>query len=358
MRFNVKLERLSIQHLRNIESADLTFGDMNIFVGNNAQGKTSILEAIFILAFTKSLRTNKEKESIQYQQPTATIQGTVVDGEYSTEYQIELKNDHKTTIINRDVVGKISDYVGNIPVVLFSPEDLDLIKGEPSVRRRFFDLDVGQTNKYYLHEVMVYRQLLKRRNDQLRQQVELNDYTMVLTERLALYGEQIVEKRKEFIEQLVPFIQSVHNVISNQKETITIDYNPKYQGNLFQDLTEKYAVDLQAQTTTMGPHRDDFEIRINGKDVAKYGSQGQQRSVVLSMKIGLAKYIDSLKNSPPLLLLDDVFSELDDQRIQALIKSLPKNTQTFITTTSLDVVTVSQKKASIFIVDAGKVEKQ
>jgi DNA replication and repair protein RecF len=347
-----------IQHLRNIESADLTFGDMNIFVGDNAQGKTSVLEAIFLLAFTKSLRTNKEKEAIQYQQPTSIIQGTVVDGEYSTAYQIELKNDQKNTTINHDIVSKISDYVGNIPVVLFSPDDLELIKGEPSVRRRFFDLDVGQTNKYYLHEVMVYRQLLKRRNDQLRQGQPMDDYMMVLNERLALYGEQIVEKRKEFIEQLLPFIQSVHDIIANQKEIITIDYSPKYQGRLFQDLNEKYAVDLQTQTTTIGPHRDDFEIKLNGKDVAKYGSQGQQRSVVLSMKVGLAKYIDSLKNSPPLLLLDDVFSELDDQRIQALLDALPKNTQTFITTTSLDVVNVSQKQASIFIVDAGKVIKQ
>jgi DNA replication and repair protein RecF len=354
----VKLDRLVIQHLRNIESADLTFGDMNIFVGDNGQGKTSILEAIFILAFTKSLRTNKEKEAIQYQQPTSIIQGTIREGEYSTAYQVELKNDQKNTTINHDVVNKVSDYVGNIPVVLFSPDDLELIKGEPSVRRRFFDLDVGQTNKYYLHEVMVYRQLLKRRNDQLRKGQPMDDYMMVLTERLALYGEQIVEKRKEFIEQLLPFIQAVHDVISNQKEMITIDYSPKYQGSLFQDLNEKYVVDLQAQTTTMGPHRDDFELKLNGKDVTKYGSQGQQRSVVLSMKVGLAKYIDSIKKSPPLLLLDDVFSELDDHRIQALLEALPKNTQTFITTTSLDVVNISQKQASIFIVDDGKVIKQ
>jgi DNA replication and repair protein RecF len=219
-------------------------------------------------------------------------------------------------------------------------------------------LDVGQTNKYYLHEVMVYRQLLKRRNDQLRQGQPMDDYMMVLTERLALYGEQIVEKRKEFIDQLLPFIQSVHDIIANQKEIITIDYAPKYQGRLFQDLNEKYVVDLQTQTTTIGPHRDDFELKLNGKDVAKYGSQGQQRSVVLSMKVGLAKYIDSLKKSPPLLLLDDVFSELDDQRIQALLDALPKNTQTFITTTSLDVVNVAKKQASIFMVDAGKVIKQ
>ena len=354
----MKLDRLMIQHLRNIESADLTLGEMNIFVGNNAQGKTSVLEAIFLLAFTKSLRTNKEKEAIQYQQPTSIIQGIVVDGEYSTTYQIEVKNDQKNTTINHDAVSKVSDYVGNIPVVLFSPDDLELIKGEPSVRRRFFDLDVGQTNKYYLHEVMVYRQLLKRRNDQLRQGQPMDDYMMVLTERLALYGEQIVEKRKEFIDQLLPFIQSVHDIIANQKENITIDYAPKYQGRLFQDLNEKYGIDLQTQTTTIGPHRDDFEIKLNGKDVDKYGSQGQQRSVVLSMKVGLAKYIDSLKKSPPLLLLDDVFSELDDQRIQALLDALPQNTQTFITTTSLDVVNVSQKQASIFTVDAGKVKKQ
>jgi DNA replication and repair protein RecF len=358
MRFSVKLEQLTIHHVRNIEFAELTFGDMNVFVGSNAQGKTSVLEAIFLLAFTKSLRTNKEKEVIQYQQSQATIQGVVWDQDYKTTYQIELRNDTKTTSINQDIVGKISDYVGNIPVVLFSPDDLELIKGEPGVRRRFFDLDVGQTSKYYLHEVMVYRQLLKRRNDQLRQGHPLDDYMMVLTERLALYGEQIVEKRKEFIDYLLPYVQAIHDVISDNKEQITIEYTPKYQGTLFRDLSDKYQMDLQAQTTTMGPHRDDFEIRLNGKDASKYGSQGQQRSVVLSLKLGLANYIESLKHSPPLLLLDDVFSELDEVRVQALLDALPKDTQTFITATSLDVVKTKQTHASIFIVDAGKVQKQ
>ncbi len=347
---------MDIRHLRNIDDTTLTFGHTNIFVGQNAQGKTSVLEAIFLLAFTKSLRTNKEREAIQHQQSSAVIKGVVQEDEYHTTFQIELKHDAKITSINHDVVSKVSDYVGQMPVVLFSPDDLELIKGEPGVRRRFLDLDVGQTNKYYLHELMVYRQLLKRRNDQLRQPTTQDDYMMVVTERLALYGEQIVEKRMEFIRHLLPCIQAVHSKLTDEKETITIDYQPKYQGRLFQDLNDKHAHDVQLQSTSIGPHRDDFEIQINGKDVSKYGSQGQQRSVVLSMKLGLARYIESIKNTPPILLLDDVFSELDDQRIQALLEAIPEHTQTFITTTTLDVVSASkQQNASIYYVEAGKV---
>ena len=355
----MKLDQLHIQHLRNLDDVRLSFDHTNIFVGSNGQGKTTILEAIFLLAFTKSLRTSKEKEAIQYQRPQAVVWGQIVDGTYTTEYQVTLKNESKTTSINHDEVHKISDYVGHVPVVLFSPDDLELIKGEPGVRRRFFDLDVGQTNKYYLHELMVYRQLLKRRNDQLRHATANDDYMMVLTERLALYGEQIVEKRFEFIDQLIPFIQDVHAVLSDQKEVVTIAYQPKYQGTLFQDLNDKYTVDVQAQATSIGPHRDDFEIQLNGKDISKYGSQGQQRSVVLSIKLGLAKYIETIKQTPPLLLLDDVFSELDDARMNALLQVLPSNTQTFITTTTLDVVDASkQANASIYHVNAGKVTKQ
>jgi DNA replication and repair protein RecF len=355
----VKLDQLHIRHLRNLDDVRLTFDHTNIFVGPNGQGKTTILEAIFLLAFTKSLRTNKEKEAIQYQRPQASVWGQVMEGDYVTEYQITLKNESKVTSINQDEIHKISDYVGHVPVVLFSPDDLELIKGEPGVRRRFFDLDVGQTSKYYLHELMMYRQLLKRRNDQLRQGQTNDEYMMLLTERLALYGEQIVEKRFEFIHQLMPFIQEVHSVLSNQKEIVTIEYHPKYQGSLFQDLNEKFAMDHQAQSTSIGPHRDDFEIQLNGKDISKYGSQGQQRSVVLSIKLGLAKYIESSKHTAPLLLLDDVFSELDEMRMNALLKVLPSNTQTFITTTTLDVVAPSkQANASIYYVDAGKVTKQ
>jgi DNA replication and repair protein RecF len=176
---------------------------------------------------------------------------------------------------------------------------------------------------------------------------------------LALYGEQIVEKRFEFINQLTPFIQEVHAILSNQLEQVTIEYHPKYQGRLFQDLNDKFANDLQTQTTSIGPHRDDFEIQLNGKDISRFGSQGQQRSVVLSMKLGLAKYIESIKRTPPLLLLDDVFSELDTMRMSALLQVLPANTQTFITTTTLEVVDASkQANASIYYVDAGKVTKQ
>lgn len=359
LRFFVKLEQLHIQHLRNIDDVRLDFDHTNIFVGSNGQGKTTVLEAIFLLAFTKSLRTNREKEAIQYQKPQAFVWGQVLDGDYLTEYQVTLKNDVKITSINKNDVLKISDYVGHVPVVLFSPDDLELIKGEPSVRRRFFDLDVGQTNKYYLHELMMYRQLLKRRNDSLRQGKSNDDYMMVLTERLALYGEQIVEKRFDFIDQLIPFIQEIHAILSDQKEVVTIEYHPKYQGTLFKDLNEKFGVDVQAQSTSIGPHRDDFEIQLNGRDIAKFGSQGQQRSVVLSMKLGLAKYIESIKNTPPLLLLDDVFSELDETRTNALLRVLPVNTQTFITTTTLEAVDVSkQANASIYYVDAGKVTKQ
>jgi DNA replication and repair protein RecF len=352
----MKIVDVQLVNVRNIKAANLTLGQINLFVGDNAHGKTTILESLFLLAFTKSHRTNKEKEMIQHGETAAQIQATTESNAYHTVYKVEI-GDQKTTSINHDIISKVSDYVGNISLIMFSPDDLQIIKGEPGLRRRFFDMDVGQVNKYYLHELMVYRQLLKRRNDQLKQAIKpTDDYLIVLTERLALYGEQIVEKRKEFIKELNPFIQGVHQVLSQSKETLSIKYLPKYAGQLFQDLMDKVDQDIHQQATSIGPHRDDFEIILDGKDIAKYGSQGQLRSAILSIKIGVAKYIEHIKKEPPILLLDDVFSELDEHRIKGLFDVISTSTQTIMTSTTRDV-SVAGKGVTLFYVQDGQIKE-
>lgn len=352
----MKFVDVQLQNVRNIEQASISLGHTNLFVGDNAQGKTTILESLFFLAFTKSHRTNKEKEMVQYAKPLAQVQATVQEKEYKTTYKIEL-NEQKKTIINQSVVSKLSDYVGNVSLIMFSPDDLQIIKGEPGLRRRFFDMDVGQVNKYYLNELMVYRQLLKRRNDVLKKNPKPDDdYLIVLTERLALYGEQIVEKRNEFIEQINPFIQDVHRVLSKSEEQLTLKYQPKYAGQLFRDLMDKVDQDIHQQVTTIGPHRDDFEILLDGKDISKYGSQGQLRSAILSIKLGVAKYIEHIKQDPPILLLDDVFSELDEHRIQGLFDVISTSTQTIMTSTTRDV-SVAGKDVTLFYVQQGHIKE-
>lgn len=352
----MKFVDVQLQNVRNIEQASISLGHTNLFVGDNAQGKTTILESLFFLAFTKSHRTNKEKEMVQYAKPLAQVQATVQEKEYKTTYKIEL-NEQKKTIINQSVVSKLSDYVGNVSLIMFSPDDLQIIKGEPGLRRRFFDMDVGQVNKYYLNELMVYRQLLKRRNDVLKKTPKSDDdYLIVLTERLALYGEQIVEKRNEFIEQINPFIQDVHRVLSKSEEQLTLKYQPKYAGQLFRDLMDKVDQDIHQQVTTIGPHRDDFEILLDGKDISKYGSQGQLRSAILSIKLGVAKYIEHIKQDPPILLLDDVFSELDEHRIQGLFDVISTSTQTIMTSTTRDV-SVAGKDVTLFYVQQGHIKE-
>ena len=352
----MKFVEVQLQNVRNIEQASISLAHTNLFVGDNAQGKTTILESLFFLAFTKSHRTNKEKEMIMYAKPMAQIQATVEANDYQMLYQIEL-NDQKKTYINQDVVTKLSDYVGNIAVIMFSPDDLQIIKGEPGLRRRFFDMDVGQVNKYYLNELMVYRQLLKRRNDVIKQAPKpTDDYLIVITERLALYGEQIVEKRKEFIQQINPFIQEVHRVLSQSDEVLTLKYQPKYAGQLFQDLMDKVDQDIHQQVTTIGPHRDDFEILLDGKDISKYGSQGQLRSAILSIKLGVAKYIEHTKQDPPILLLDDVFSELDEHRIKGLFDVISSTTQTIMTSTTRDV-SIAGSDVKLFYVHKGQIKE-
>jgi len=346
----MKFVDVQLQHVRNIEQASISLAHTNLFVGDNAQGKTTILESLFLLAFTKSHRTNKEKEMVTHAKPMALIQATVEAGDYQTSYKIEL-NDHKKTYINHDVIAKLNDYVGNIAVIMFSPDDLQIIKGEPVLRRRFFDMDM------YLNELMVYRQLLKRRNDVLKQTPNpTDDYLIVLTERLALYGEQIVEKRKEFIQQITPFIQEVHRVLSQSDEVLLLKYQPKYASQLFQDLMDKIDQDIHQQVTTIGPHRDDFEILLDGKNISKYGSQGQLRSAILSIKLGVAKYIEHTKQDPPILLLDDVFSELDEHRIKGLFEVISSSTQTIMTSTTRDV-SIAGSDVKMFYVHEGQIKE-
>lgn len=352
----MKFIDVNLINVRNIKQASISFGHTNLLVGDNAHGKTSVLEALFLLAFTKSHRTNKEKEMIHHNESMSHIQATVESQNYQTTYQIDL-DEHKKTSINNNLITKVSDYVGNISLIMFSPDDIQIIKGEPSLRRRFFDMDVGQVNKYYLHELIMYRQLLKRRNEQLKiTKSKTDEYLIVITERIALYGEQIVEKRKEFIGELNPFIQDVHRVLSQSDEKLEIRYQPKYAGRLFQDLMDKVDQDIHQQTTTIGPHRDDFEVFLDGKDIAKYGSQGQLRSAILSIKLGVAKYIEHIKKDPPILLLDDVFSELDEHRIKGLFQLLSASTQTIMTSTTRDV-SVAGDDVTLFYVKDGHIKE-
>ena len=371
----MRLNKLELEFYRNYEKLELTFPHMlTIFLGENAQGKTNLLESIYVLAMTRSHRTNQEKDLIGWSHSYSRLVGEIERNGRSVNLEMSISNKGKKTKINRLEQKKLSDYLGELNVVLFAPEDLYLIKGAPQTRRRFIDMELGQIDALYLYYLTMYQKVLKQRNKYLKQ---LNDkktqdltYLDVLTEQLAEAGSHVLFGRLQFIEKLEGWSQSIHQGITAQKETLRIDYQAsiKLPATLTQtELQQSFLTQLRAetkreiilQTTTLGPHRDDLLFFINDKNVQTFGSQGQQRTVALSLKLAEIELIKSEIGEYPLLLLDDVMSELDDDRQIHLLKTIENKVQTFVTTTTLKHLAERlTSQPDIFIVAEGMAERK
>ena len=338
------IKSLKLINYRSYKDKTFNFSDkLNILVGKNAQGKTNVIEAIFYAVIGRSFKTSKEKEVIKWGENRAYI-----GGEFEKRYReqkIELffdENKKKSIKLDGIALHKIGELMGNANAVFFSPDELKLVKESPEERRRFMNIDISQTNKRYFYMIGRYEKVLANRNKLLKSSSDINviKETIEIWDRaLSDLAEKIANERKKFIEELSPLAKLAHQYISNGTEDIEIKYcssfDDNYSEKMFKYLQKNIEKDFKLGYTTVGVHRDELDIYLNGNEVKNFGSQGQQRTVALSMKLAELEIIKNRVGEYPILLLDDVFSELDSQRRQRLLKFTSK-TQTIITCTEFN----------------------
>ena len=355
------INSVEIQNFRNYnyEKIDLN-KNVNIFYGDNAQGKTNIIEAIFISAFGKSFRTNKEKELIKIGEDFSNIIINYENKDRKGNIKIQI-NDKKNIIVNSVKIKKLSELLGTINVVLFTPDDINILKEGPSNRRKFLNMMIGQIKPNYIYNLNMYLKTLEQRNNYLKQiknNERINDDLFNIWDvQLAEYGEKVSKYRQEFIEKIKNKIKKVHNEITENKENIEIEYltDSLNKENLIKVLQKNRKIDIIKGYTTKGIQRDDFVIYINEKPLDVYGSQGQHRTAILSLKLCELDIIKDEVGEEPILLLDDFMSELDEKRINNFLRHI-KNTQVIITCTK--EIKDQNIEKTIFNVKNGKVNRE
>jgi DNA replication and repair protein RecF len=372
----MRLNKIEVQHYRNYDQLTLDFPKtLNIFLGENAQGKTNLLESIYVLAMTRSHRTSNEKELIRWDAEAAKISGVIEKKSGTVPLEILISNKGRKTKVNHIEQKRLSSYIGQLNVILFAPEDLSLVKGSPQLRRKFIDMELGQVNPIYLYDLVQYQSVLKQRNQYLKQLAEKKQtdtiYLDILTEQLAEFGSKVLYARLEFIKKLEYWANVLHKKISHEKEELAIEYFSSIPLNktefsleaihkqLLQSLLDSRKRELFKANTFLGPHRDDLIFNVNGQNVQTYGSQGQQRTTALSVKLAEIDLMHSETGEYPVLLLDDVMSELDNERQLHLLETIEGKVQTFLTTTSLDHLNNKLTvEPDIFNVHQGEIERE
>ena len=334
------IEKLALNDFRNYGSQEITFSNgINIFYGDNAQGKTNILEAIYMLATTKSHRGSRDKEIISFGKDESHIRADISKKNISHRIDMHLKKSKsKGVAIDMLPIKKSADLFGLINIIFFSPEDLSIIKNGPAERRRFMDMELCQLNRIYYANLANYNKVLNQRNNLLKDDLYGKDSSLldVWDIQLLDYGIKIIKERDNFINMINEIIKDIHGHLTSGKENLKLIYEKNINESAFaMELCNKRDIDIRYQTTQIGPHRDDISFEINGVDVRKFGSQGQQRTVALSLKLAEIELVKKLINDNPILLLDDVMSELDSTRRDALLSSI-NDIQTIITCTGYD----------------------
>ena len=356
MRNHMIIQSLELKDYRNYRSLSIEFNkNINILFGNNAQGKTNILEALYMCATTKSHKGSKDKEMIRFKQDEAHLRLYLQKKEISHKIDMHLKkNKTKGVAIDGISIKKSSELFGLLNIVFFSPEDLSIIKNGPSERRKFMDLELCQLDKIYFYNLSKYNKILVQRNNLLKQiksNPSLIDTLDIWDEQLVNYGINIIKKREEFIVLLNKIIYQIHQKLTGGLEKIKVEYDPSVKEKEFhKELSKKRELDLKNLFTYVGPHKDDISFYVNGIDIRKFGSQGQQRTAALSLKLAEIELVKKIINDTPILLLDDVLSELDKNRKNYLLDSI-NDVQTIITCTDFDFRYSCDK----FRVDCGRI---
>ena len=331
------IEKIKLQNFRNYKQLELNLNkNINIIYGNNAQGKTNILKTKLQCSFGKSIRTTKEKEMIKFDETNLVVEVFYQKKDRDGKIKIEI-GDKKQIYLNRIKIKKLSELLGNVNIVIFTPEDINILKDGPAGRRRFLDMMIGQLRPNYVYNLNMYLKTIEQRNNYLRQIREENkpeEMLEIWDEKLAEYAEIIFNYRNEFIKKIIQKINKIHSEITENKEKLEIEYisNCENKENYLKLLKERRKLDIIKGFTTKGIHRDDFMIYINEKEVGAYGSQGQNRTVVLSLKLAELNVIYDEIGEYPILLLDDFMSELDIERRKNFLNNI-KNTQVILTGT-------------------------
>lgn len=335
------IKSIELAEYRNYDFLTLQFDKgTNILFGDNAQGKTNILEAIYVAATTKSHKGSKDKEIIKFNSEEAHIRTYIEKDGVETKVDMHLrKSKSKGIAIDGQKIKKAADLLGLCNVVFFSPEDLSIIKNGPAERRRFVDMELCQLDNFYLYNLNHYNKIVNQRNVLLKDMYMnpgLRDTLSIWDSQLVSFGSKIIERRKLFVEQLNEIIYDIHKKLSGEKEELKIRYEPEVS---IEDFEKKLLLnqerDIRSKMTNVGPHRDDFSFYVNGVDIRKYGSQGQQRTAALSLKLAEIELVKKITKDSPILLLDDVLSELDSNRQNYLLNSIG-DIQTIITCTGLE----------------------
>lgn len=369
----MKIRDIKLLNFRNYDDLNLEFSDnINIIIGNNGEGKTNILESVYVLSLTKSNRYGYDNDLIKFNKEYLKVEGNVIDDDLLRKFSVSLSKNKKNVYINGKEIKKVSDYISNFCVISFSPLDLEIIKGAPSVRRNFLNIEISQLYNNYVNYLNEYNYILKMRNDYLKK-MNLNAmidkrYLDIINDKLIEKAIKIYEFRFKFVEEINSLIENIFYKITGLKSLKIYFDNSLGMGNFDESLIKRtmndkfkknYNQELMLGNTLNGPHRDDFKFMLNDMDMKLYASQGQQRLAIIAFKIAELFIFKRIKKSYPVLLLDDIFSEIDIKKRNKIIKYLNNDIQTIITTT--DLVDISEdllKKARIFKIKNGKITKR
>ena len=363
----MKITTLILKNFRNYERETFTFENgINLLTGANAQGKTNCAEAIFFLCTGYSPRANKDKLVIKNGQETAEIFGEAESNYGQVSVKIGFnKSDKKTVYVNGLQVLRIGELLGNIHSVFFNPSELKLVQESPEDRRRFLNVSLSQMSKNYFYALQRYNKILAQRNNLLKDPEKsiVYDTLPVWDKQLALQAAKIIKSRNGFLEEIAPIAEEKHAYLSDGKETLKMRTESGYSGSeeeiadeLYLDLNRNLEKDIRLGFTSIGPHRDDIKFLLNNDDVRVFGSQGQQRTVALSLKLAEAEIFKSRFNEYPILILDDVLSELDKKRQRKLINAV-ENLQTVFTATGIDRTVFKNKQINRIVIENGKVKR-
>lgn len=348
------IEKLNLLNFRNYNEQEIILDkNINVFYGDNAQGKTNIIEAIYMCALGRSFRTIREKETIKLEKDKAIINIDFFKNNRNQKIRVELDNNGKNIFINDIKVKKISEILGNIIVVIFNPDDIEILKGNPEKRRKFLDIMIGQLKPKYIYNLSQYLKVLQQRNNYLKQikyENKSSDLLEIWDEQLYNLSKEINYYRNLFIEKINNNINNIHNKITNNNEKIELKYSSNFNNNYKDNLKKFLKNDIEKGYTKLGIHRDDFRLFINNRPIDIFGSQGQYRSAILSLKLTELNIIKEEIGENPILLLDDFMSELDSKRKNNFLDNI-YDIQVLITCTDK----IEKENSKVFHIEKGKV---
>lgn len=335
------IKNIKLENFRNYEVQEINLiNGINMFVGDNAQGKTNIIESIYLCTFGKSYRTIKDNELIKFENNYCRVNINYLKNNIENNIEVYIDDINRKNIKKNDIkIKKISDHIGEIPVVIFSPDSLDIVKGAPSKRRNFLDMMCSQISKNYLINLQEYLKCLKLKNSILKNEKIDRNYLDILHEKMSKYIFYIVKFRKEIIDKLLFFSKDINLKLTDNKENINFIYSTDFLNLSIEEikkiLDEHINIEIMRKSSVKGIQKDDLIIYINDLEVSKFGSQGQNRTALLTLKLANFEILKELVNETPILLLDDIMSELDNNRVNFLLEYI-KNYQSIITTTDFD----------------------